>query len=42
VIEGLTEPYLVNTFDALYENKDLQKILEKLQMIYDESVSKLE
>lgn len=41
-IEGLTESELVKTFDALYENKDLQKILEKLQMIFDETVSKLE
>jgi hypothetical protein len=42
LIEGLQESELFNAFDALYDNKDLQEILEKLQMIYDETVSKLE
>ncbi|WP_417899812.1 PD-(D/E)XK nuclease family protein [Bacillus haimaensis] len=41
-IEGLKDSELMNAFDSLYDNKDLQKILEKLQMIYDETVSKLE
>jgi hypothetical protein len=40
-IEGLEESEGFNVFDALYDNKDLQNILEKLQTIYDETVSKL-
>ena len=41
-IEGLNESGLLNAFNVLYCNKDLQKILEELQMIYDETVSKIE
>ena len=41
-IEGLGESELINTFNALYSNRDLQAILEKLQMIYDETISKVE
>ncbi|MFC7395036.1 hypothetical protein ACFQRG_19165 [Scopulibacillus cellulosilyticus] len=41
-IKGLTESEILNVLDALYENRELQIILEKLQMIYDETVSKLE
>ncbi len=41
-IEELTETELLNTFNELYDNKNLQIILEKLQMIYDETVSKIE
>ncbi|MGE8205357.1 PD-(D/E)XK nuclease family protein [Heyndrickxia sp. NPDC080065] len=41
-IGGLKESGLLNAFNALYNNKDLQNILEKLQMIYDETVSKVE
>lgn len=37
-----TESELLNVFNDLYENKDLQIILEKLQMIYDETVGKME
>ena len=41
-IEGFSEAELLNAFDAIYNNKDLQIILEKLQVIYDEKVSKME
>jgi len=41
-IEGLSESELIQVFDTIYNNKDLQEILEKLQMIYDEIVSKVE
>ncbi|RIJ63507.1 hypothetical protein, partial [Rummeliibacillus sp. POC4] len=41
-IEGLEEVELMNVFNAMYNNKDLQIILEKLQVIYDEKVSKME
>jgi hypothetical protein len=41
-IVGLKESVLLNAFTALYSNKNLQSILEKLQMIYDETVSKVE
>lgn len=41
-IKELTEAELLNAFDAMYDNKDLQLILEKLQMIYDETVGKME
>lgn len=33
-IEGLTESELLDVFETLYTNKDIQNILEKLQMIY--------
>ncbi|MBM4763146.1 PD-(D/E)XK nuclease family protein [Bacillus sp. B15-48] len=41
-IKGLEEPMLIDVFHSLYDNKELQKILEKLQRIYDETISKLE
>jgi hypothetical protein len=41
-IKGLKESELFDAFNVLYDNKDLQEILEKLQLIYDETVSKLE
>lgn len=41
-IEGLKESEILNALDALYDNEDLQTILEKLQIIYDETISKLE
>lgn len=41
-IEGLDESELLNVFDVLYGNNDLQKVLAKLQMIYDEMISKIE
>ncbi|MBS4201308.1 PD-(D/E)XK nuclease family protein [Bacillus sp. FJAT-49732] len=41
-IEGSNESGIMNAFDALYENKNLQEIIEKLQMIYDETISKVE
>jgi hypothetical protein len=41
-IEGLNGSELFDAFNVLYDNKDLQEILEKLQLIYDETVSKLE
>lgn len=41
-IEGLKEPEILSALDALYNNKDLQTILRKLQIIYDETISKLE
>ena len=42
IIEEFTETMLLKAFDELYNNEELQQILEKLQMIYDETVSKLE
>ncbi len=39
-IEGLNELELIHAFESLYNNKDLQNILEKLKMIYSEMVSK--
>lgn len=41
-IEGFKESMLLNAFDSLYDDKELQRILEKLQMIYDETISKME
>lgn len=41
-IGGLEEVELMNVFNAMYNNKDLQVILEKLQVIYDEKVSEME
>lgn len=41
-IVGLNESDLIHAFDILYGNKELQNILEKLQIIYDETVCKLE
>ena len=41
-IEGFNESELLNAFHVLYDNSDLQNILEKLQMIYNETVSKIE
>ncbi len=41
-IEGLEEVELMNVFNAMYNNKDLQVILEKLQVIYDEKVSEMD
>ena len=40
--EWLTESELLGAFDSLYGNMDLQRILEKLQLIYDETISHLE
>jgi hypothetical protein len=41
-IEGLDEIGLLNTFDSLYSNKELQDILQILQNIYDETISHLD
>ena len=41
-IEGLDREELLNTFHSLYNNAELQVILQKLQEIYDESVSKFD
>ena len=41
-IKGLNELELLKAFDTLYNNHDLQKILEMLQVIYDAVVSKVE
>lgn len=41
-IKGLKESEILSAMDALYDNEDLQKILGKLQMIYDETISKLD
>ncbi|HEY4599781.1 MAG TPA: PD-(D/E)XK nuclease family protein [Cerasibacillus sp.] len=35
-IKGQNESELLDVFEALYNNKDIQKIIEKLQIIYDE------
>jgi hypothetical protein len=40
--EGDAESELINVLDTLYENKSLQSILEKLQIIYDEWFSNVE
>lgn len=37
-IDGLDEIGLIHTFHSLYNNKELQDILQKLQEIYDETV----
>lgn len=41
-IQGLNEAELQNTSDNLYNNKNLQEILQKLKVVYDEMVSKLD
>jgi hypothetical protein len=41
-IEGIDEIGLLNTFDSLYNNKELQDILQKLQNIYDETIIHLD
>lgn len=41
-IQGLDEMELLNTFDSLYNNMELQKILSKLRVIYDETISKID
>lgn len=41
-IQGLDEMELLNAFDSLYNNMELQKILHKLQAIYDETISKID
>ncbi|WEG12242.1 PD-(D/E)XK nuclease family protein [Pullulanibacillus sp. KACC 23026] len=41
-IKGLNESEIIEKFNALYGNKKLQNILEKLQIIYEETFSKLE
>ena len=40
VMDELDEEDLVKAFDILYNNADLQQILNKLQDIYEESVLK--
>jgi len=42
LMEEFEESMLLNAFDELFDNKELQMILEKLQLIYDETVSKSE
>lgn len=41
-IASLDKDGIMNVFDKLYESAELQNILQKLQGIYDEAVSKLE
>ena len=41
-IAGLQESELLDVFEVFYENEKLKVILEKLQIIYEETVSRLE
>ncbi|WP_342599573.1 PD-(D/E)XK nuclease family protein [Psychrobacillus sp. FSL H8-0483] len=41
-IEELNESEILNALGALYSNKDLQMILDKLQIVYDEMISKVD
>ena len=41
-VEEFTESALLEVFDKLFNNEELQRILEKLQIIYDKTISKVE
>ena len=41
-IKGLVETELLDVFDSLYENEDLQELLQKLQFVYDEMIARAE
>lgn len=42
IAEVTEESELLKAFNSLYDNDDLQRVLEKLEIIYDETVGKIE